>query len=314
LSIARRDSSNNVFYYFADHLGTSREMVQSGQTSSCYDADFLPYGQEVAYTNGCGSRYKFTTKERDTETGNDNLGARYHRSLVGRFLSPDSVTMLPERLRDPQQINLYSYARNNPLRFVDPTGTTIDDSACQANKKCKGWEAKYKKSKQGLAQWQKLDDDKNLLVKLQWDSKGQKSVTSDYKWDSKGNLTGATVTLAPHTADTSTQMDPISYPFGSTLTDSGERQVYVFGHELGHVEDAQTTGGRNSILQIDELFPAAQARYDAEGISGYEKDQDLQSIFSIIRADNKRNENVADQRAKGIVESYRACTSGKDCQ
>src|SRR5208282_2150594 len=38
--VARRDYQNNIFYYFADHLGTSREMVQAGQTSPCYDADF----------------------------------------------------------------------------------------------------------------------------------------------------------------------------------------------------------------------------------------------------------------------------------
>lgn len=29
---ARRNSSNTVFYYFSDHLGTSREIVQAGQT------------------------------------------------------------------------------------------------------------------------------------------------------------------------------------------------------------------------------------------------------------------------------------------
>lgn len=29
---------------------------------------------------------------------------------------------MPERLTDPQQFNLYGYTRNNPLRYVDPTG------------------------------------------------------------------------------------------------------------------------------------------------------------------------------------------------
>ena len=33
--------------------------------------------------------YKFTGKERDSESGLDNFGARYDSSSIGRFMSPD---------------------------------------------------------------------------------------------------------------------------------------------------------------------------------------------------------------------------------
>jgi RHS repeat-associated protein len=33
--------------------------------------------------------YKFTGKERDSESGLDNFGARYHASSLGRFMTPD---------------------------------------------------------------------------------------------------------------------------------------------------------------------------------------------------------------------------------
>ena len=33
--------------------------------------------------------YKFTGKERDSESGLDNFGARYFVSSLGRFMSPD---------------------------------------------------------------------------------------------------------------------------------------------------------------------------------------------------------------------------------
>jgi RHS repeat-associated protein len=124
--VARRDYQNNVYYYFADHLGTSREMVQAGQTSPCYDADFYPYGGENAHTTTCTQNYKFTAKERDAESGLDNFGARYMASSFGRFLSPDwsaKPSAVPfSRAVDPQSLNLYSYVRNSPMRGTDPDG------------------------------------------------------------------------------------------------------------------------------------------------------------------------------------------------
>ncbi len=39
--------------------------------------------------------------------------------VIGRFISPDNL--LPD-LYDPQALNRYSYCRNNPLIYVDPTG------------------------------------------------------------------------------------------------------------------------------------------------------------------------------------------------
>jgi RHS repeat-associated protein len=122
--IARVNSSGNVFYYFADHLGTSRVIVQDGTTPTlCYDADFYPYGVErPPYTNTCSQNYKFNGKERDSESGLDNFGARYNSSQYGRFMTLDPSGIWLANLSDPQQLNLYSYVRNNPLSLTDPTG------------------------------------------------------------------------------------------------------------------------------------------------------------------------------------------------
>jgi len=84
---------------------------------------------------------KFTSKERDSESGLDNFGARYLSSAMGRFTSADPFTVTPGRVIDPQQLNLYAYVRNNPLKHIDPTGMLIDDSACQQDKNCaKDWQ------------------------------------------------------------------------------------------------------------------------------------------------------------------------------
>ena len=73
--------------------------------------------------NGIGSRS--SGKERDAETGLDYFGARYYSGAQGRFSSPDKP-LLDQHIEDPQSWNLYAYARNNPLIYIDPTGEAIE--------------------------------------------------------------------------------------------------------------------------------------------------------------------------------------------
>ena len=73
-----------------------------------------------------GSRYPFLTlKERDVETGLDYFINRYYSSTQGRFTSADPIPMTTQRPADPQQLNLYAYVRNNPLRYKDPYGLDL---------------------------------------------------------------------------------------------------------------------------------------------------------------------------------------------
>lgn len=80
-------------------------------------------------------RALITGKERDAETGLDYFGARYFSGAMGRFTSPD-VPLADQWEKDPQSWNLYSYVRNNPLRFIDPTGrecVTLDSGTVGDN-------------------------------------------------------------------------------------------------------------------------------------------------------------------------------------
>ena len=120
-------AGGNPEYYAEDFLGSSRVMTQNNGTV-CYDADFDPYGSEHVLTNSCPSTnaYKFEGKERDTETGNDDFGARYYTSRFGRWLSADwsnvPVPVPYANLTNPQTLNLYAMVSDDPESFADLDG------------------------------------------------------------------------------------------------------------------------------------------------------------------------------------------------
>jgi len=122
--IARQNiSSGNRYFYFSDHLGTTRVIAQAGISTACYDADYYPFGGEAAIaTNTCSQVYKFTGKERDSESGFDYFGVRYDNSSLGRFTSPDPKILGVGHLANPQKWNKYTYALDNPLAYFDLDG------------------------------------------------------------------------------------------------------------------------------------------------------------------------------------------------
>ena len=103
----------------------------------CYDADFYPYGGERVVTNTCPQNYKFTGKERDAETNNDDFGARYYSSQFGRWISPDwSAIPAPvpyANLTNPQTLNLYAMVHDNPEAFADLDGHGAIAMSSQGN-------------------------------------------------------------------------------------------------------------------------------------------------------------------------------------
>jgi len=115
----------SVYYYLEDSLGTSR-VITNNTGVVCYDADFYPFGGEVDYTNTCPQNYKFEGKERDTETNNDEFGARYYSWRFGRWLSSDwsavPVAVPYANLTNPQTLNLYSMVADDPESFADLDG------------------------------------------------------------------------------------------------------------------------------------------------------------------------------------------------
>jgi len=122
-----------IQWLLTDQLGTPRMILdESGALPNVRRNDYLPFGEPLpastgvrttgqGYSGSDGLRQKFTSKERDNETGLDYFGARYYASTQGRFTGVDPLleSAVPTM---PQSWNRYSYVLNNPLAFTDPTG------------------------------------------------------------------------------------------------------------------------------------------------------------------------------------------------
>ena len=107
----------HTYYTHSDHLGSSNIMTDE-TGSKVSQTEYQPYGQVSEQIGADVTPYKFTGKELDT-TGLYYYGARYYDPEIGRFITADTIVQSPY---DPQTLNRYTYCRNNPLIYIDPSG------------------------------------------------------------------------------------------------------------------------------------------------------------------------------------------------
>ena len=108
------DAAPAVTFHSSDHLGSSN-VVTDGNGAFISREEYTPYG-DTAFGSFSRKRYRWTGQERDAESGLYLHGARYYSPWLARWVSTDPLGSVDE-------LNLYVYARNNPLAYVDPSGT-----------------------------------------------------------------------------------------------------------------------------------------------------------------------------------------------
>ena len=111
-------------YQHANHLGSALLELDDAAGIITYE-EYFPYGatsyQAVTSQTETPKRYRYTGKERDTETGLYYYGARYYAPWLGRWTACDPAGPV-------DGLNLYAYARSRPTSLSDPSGRQAADS------------------------------------------------------------------------------------------------------------------------------------------------------------------------------------------
>ena len=194
----------------------------------------------------------FSGKERDAESGLDYFGARYFSGPQGRFTTPDPL-LNSGRPWDPQSWNRYSYARNNPLRYVDPTGLYdwAASGCASGDKDCeKAYKAHQKEFRDALS-----------YLKTARDSFDKKS--AEYKklnaaltaYGKEGDHNGVSVGF--QALDSEGRADPVgdghSYNVlfdPAKMGTDAKMFATAVGHEGTHVDDFNQMLGGASVLSL----------------------------------------------------------------
>jgi RHS repeat-associated protein len=109
----------SIYFCHPDHVGSLR-IATDINANKVQTVAYDPYGNvDPNHSSGSIIPYTYTGKELDPETGLYYFGARYYDSAQGRFITPDTIVQSPG---NPQTLNRYAYAGNNPMAFVDPSG------------------------------------------------------------------------------------------------------------------------------------------------------------------------------------------------
>lgn len=142
-SVTGSGASSTVYTILTDHL-TGSNVVTTASGTIAEVMDYYPFGASRLDEQPAGfsEQRKYIGQEYDASTGLNYLNDRYYNSQVGRFYSQDSLFLalgnsseikqftskdMTQFLADPQELNSYSYSRNNPVTLSDPSGHCIWD-------------------------------------------------------------------------------------------------------------------------------------------------------------------------------------------
>ena len=110
-------------FYGYDGHGNVRFLTNtSGATGNTYQFD--AFGAPIASTGTIANTYLYSGERFDSNLNLYQLRARYYNMLTGRFETMDPVA---GKIFDPKTLHKYVLTGNNPVNWIDPRGTDIEE-------------------------------------------------------------------------------------------------------------------------------------------------------------------------------------------
>ncbi|MFR7908492.1 MAG: RHS repeat domain-containing protein [Oscillospiraceae bacterium] len=144
------DKSEYTYYTQNAHGDVVNLTDKDGKVTKSYRYD--AFGIEKNIDENDTNAFRYCGEYFDKETATVYLRARYYNPSTGRFINRDSY--LGKR-SDPLSLNLYTYCRNNPIRYIDPSGHSYatlpngDKMSINSASDAKKFEEKKAKMKKG---------------------------------------------------------------------------------------------------------------------------------------------------------------------
>ncbi|ULO09508.1 RHS repeat-associated core domain-containing protein [Paenibacillus sp. 19GGS1-52] len=118
--ISMKNQWGTVGYYLENGHGDVVNLYKQDQTLlNTYDYDLWGNPKVTEEADQYSNPFRYAGEYWDTNTGLQNLRARWYDPSIGRFITEDTWE---GRINHPDSQNPYVYVVNNPLRYVDPSG------------------------------------------------------------------------------------------------------------------------------------------------------------------------------------------------
>lgn len=118
--LARKVNGSWYYYIYNAHGDVVGLVNEAGTVVNTYE--YTPWGEIRSETETVDNPIKYAGEYYDDELDMIYLRARYYDPQIGRFTSLD---IEEGEIANPLDMNRYVYCRNNPIKYVDPTGEAV---------------------------------------------------------------------------------------------------------------------------------------------------------------------------------------------